>query len=61
MKQPPHYLSLRIFLYWNFAFLLSEVIKGIKPPEWKGGIGILSTDEVGKLSQKPSGEPSEGD
>lgn len=27
---------MRPLLYWNFAFLLAEVIKGIKPPEWKG-------------------------
>jgi hypothetical protein len=52
LDQPPR-SALRIFLYWNFAFLLSDVIKGIKPPEWKGGGGILSE------FLKPSGEPSE--
>jgi hypothetical protein len=56
LKQPPSDFSLRIFLYWNFAFLLSEVIKGIKPPAWKGGGGILSTGEVGEISQTPSEE-----
>ena len=56
LDQPPRN-ALRIFLYWNFAFLLSDVIKGIKPPEWKGGAGILST--VGTLSLEPPGEPSE--
>jgi hypothetical protein len=43
-------------LYWNFAFLLSEVIKGIKPPAWKGGGGILSAGEVGELSQTSTEE-----
>jgi hypothetical protein len=55
LKKPPPDFSMRIFLYWNFAFLLSAVIKGIKPPEWKGGDGILSE------FLKPSGEPSEGE
>ena len=40
----PSNIAMRIFLYWNFAFLLSDVIKGIKPPEWKGDAGILSSE-----------------
>ncbi len=55
IKTPSDSFILRVFLYWNFAFLLSEVIKGIKPPEWKGGGGILSE------FLKPSGEPSEAE
>ena len=51
-KPPDH--AIRIFLYWSFAYLLSVVIKGIKPPEWKGGTGILSGLTL-------SGEPSEGE
>lgn len=39
---PPDSYTLRIFLYWNFAVLLSVVIKGIKPPEWDEAGGILS-------------------
>lgn len=52
-KRPTRSALLRIFLYWNFGFLLSEVIKGIKPPAWEGGDGILS-DELKKLSQDAS-------
>jgi hypothetical protein len=33
---------MRPLLHWNFAFLLSEMIKGIKPPVWEGPGGILS-------------------
>jgi hypothetical protein len=40
----PRDTAIRIFLYWSFAYLLSDVIKGIKPPEWKGGLGILSSE-----------------
>ena len=38
-KVPPSTLVqafMRPLLYWNFAFLLAEVIRGINPPEWKG-------------------------
>jgi hypothetical protein len=58
MKQVPNQLALRIFLYWNFAFLLSEVIEGIKPPMWKGGDGILS---YGMLSQGSGDTPANSD
>jgi hypothetical protein len=58
LKQPPPSDGvMRIFLYWNFAFLLSEVIKGIKPPAWKGGGGILSASEVEEPSQQQSEKP----
>jgi hypothetical protein len=34
---------MRPLLYWNFAFLLSDVIKAIKPPEWNGLVGLLNS------------------
>jgi hypothetical protein len=52
-KQVPEGAILRIFMYWNFGFLLSEVIKGIKPPEV--GNGILSA-ELRKLSPRSDQE-----
>lgn len=37
---------MRPLLYWNFAFLLADVIKGIKPPEFKGLAGLLGGPSV---------------
>lgn len=37
---------MRPLLYWNFAFLLADVIKGIKPPDSKGLVGLFPSPTV---------------
>jgi hypothetical protein len=48
---------MRPLLYWNFAWLLSAMIQGIKPPVWdgQGQFGILNS-----VLRDPSAEPNDG-